>query len=152
MVSFSPDSEPLLAGGADRSRSAAEHHVLFAGNEIRGAQVGDDVVLRPRTWSKSNSAKLLRAGNRAARMRPSPPPCASRPDTSRLQAGDEELLVRPGPGAGAFGQPGHRFAQGGRLQRPGAVGDLGGQVPSGLRRGGHQATPLSKLSRPSTVS
>ena len=56
--------------------------------------------------------------------------------------------MRPGPGAGAFGQPGHRFAQGGRLQRPGAVGDLGGQVPSGLRRGGHQATPLSKLSRP----
>jgi hypothetical protein len=27
----------------------------------------------PRAWSKSNSSRDLRAGNRAARMRPSPP-------------------------------------------------------------------------------
>ena len=40
--------------------------------------------LRPRAWSKSNSSRLLRAGNRAARMRPSPP-WDSRAATSRCR-------------------------------------------------------------------
>ena len=39
---------------------------------------------RPRAWSKSNSSRLLRAGNRAARMRPSPP-WDSRAETSRCR-------------------------------------------------------------------
>ena len=39
---------------------------------------------RPRAWSKSNSSRLLRAGNRAARMRPSPP-WDSRAATSRCR-------------------------------------------------------------------
>ena len=40
--------------------------------------------LRPRAWSKSNSSRRLRAGNRAARMRPSPP-WDSRAETSRCR-------------------------------------------------------------------
>ena len=40
--------------------------------------------LRPRAWSKSNSSRDLRAGNRAARMRPSPP-WDSRAATSRCR-------------------------------------------------------------------
>jgi hypothetical protein len=40
--------------------------------------------LRPRAWSKSNSSRLLRAGKRAWRMRPSPP-CASLAATSRCR-------------------------------------------------------------------
>src|ERR1700730_16509025 len=40
--------------------------------------------LSPRAWSKSNSSNDFRAGNRAARMRPSPP-CDSRAETSRCR-------------------------------------------------------------------
>ena len=40
--------------------------------------------LRPRAWSKSNSSKDFRDGNRAARMRPSPP-WDSRAETSRCR-------------------------------------------------------------------
>ena len=60
-----------------------------------------------------------------------------------LQAGDQELLVRPGLRAGPFGQPRHRLAQRRRLQRPGQERHLGGQVPAGLGGGravGHHAT------------
>ena len=38
----------------------------------------------PRAWSKSNSSRVLRPGNRAARIRLSPP-CASRAATSRCR-------------------------------------------------------------------
>ena len=68
-----------------------------------------------------------------------------------LQAGGQELLMRPGLGPGPLGQPGHRFTQRRGLQRPGEEGDLGGGVPARLRRrGGHQATPPS--ARPRAVS
>src|SRR6185503_11760773 len=40
--------------------------------------------LRPRAWSKSNSSNDFREGNRAARMRPSPP-WDSRAETSRCK-------------------------------------------------------------------
>ncbi len=42
-----------------------------------------------------------------------------------LQAGDEELLVRPGLGAGSLGQSGHRLAQRRRLERAGQERHLG---------------------------
>ena len=57
-----------------------------------------------------------------------------------LQAGDEELLVRPGLLPGPGGEPFRGVAQRGRLQRPGQERDLGGQV-TGLLRGGHHAAP-----------
>jgi hypothetical protein len=57
---------------------------------------------------------------------------------------DEEILVgrrsedrrrgSPALGASAVGQPGHRLAQGGCLQRPGQVSDLGDQIPLGALR------------------
>ena len=74
--------------------------------------------LSPRAWSKSNSSSDFRAGNRAARIRPSPP-WDSRAETSRCRQADQELLMGPGLGAGPLGQPRHRLAQRGRLQRPG---------------------------------
>ena len=68
-----------------------------------------------------------------------------------LQAGDQELLVCPGLGAGPLGQPRHRVAQGGGFQRPGQERDLGGQVPGRrLRRGHHAAPPSAPV--PSTAS
>jgi len=59
-----------------------------------------------------------------------------------LQARGQELLMGPGLGAGPLGETGHRFAQRGRLERPGEEGDLGGSVPRS-RLGGHHATPPS---------
>ena len=41
--------------------------------------------------------------------------------------------VRPGFGAGPFGQPFHGSSQRWGLQRPGEVGDLGGHVPARCR-------------------
>jgi hypothetical protein len=68
-----------------------------------------------------------------------------------LQAGDQELLVGPGLGAGPLGQPVNGFPQRGCLQRPGEERDLGGQVAGcGFRgSGGHDATSPSM---PSAVS
>ena len=104
--------------------------------------------LRPRAWSKSNSSRLLRAGNRAARMRPSPP-CDSRAETSRCRQATRNSSCDPGFGAGAIGQPRHRLAQGRRLECSGQERHLGGQITAGLGglrgRGGHHATPPSVL-------
>jgi hypothetical protein len=56
--------------------------------------------LSERVWSKSNSSRLLRAGKRTARMRPSPPArmrafaaVGLAGGDLTLQAGDQELLV-----------------------------------------------------------
>ena len=97
--------------------------------------------LRPRAWSKSNSSRDLRAGNRAARMRPSPP-WDSRAATSRCRQATRNSSWVQASVAGPLGQPGHRLAQRRRLQRPGQERQLGGQVPVGRRRssGGHHAT------------
>ena len=57
-----------------------------------------------------------------------------------LQAGGQELLMRPGLGAGPLGQPGHCVAQGGGFQRPGQERDLAGHIPCGGGFGGHHAT------------
>ena len=65
-----------------------------------------------------------------------------------LQAGGQELLVAPGLGPGPLGQPGHRVAQRRGLQRPGQVGELGGQVPAARRsRGGHHAASCPGAAR-----
>jgi hypothetical protein len=67
-----------------------------------------------------------------------------------LQAGGQELLVAPALGAGPLGQPGHRGAQGRRLERAGEEGELGDEVPTG-GLGWHQATPWPS-SRPKAAS
>ena len=52
-----------------------------------------------------------------------------------LQAGDQELLVRPGLGPGPLGQPGDRLAQRRGLQGAGQERDLGGHVAGSARLG-----------------
>ena len=49
--------------------------------EVELPEVLDDLFLTERWKVKSNSSSVFLAGNRAARMRPSPP-CASREDCS----------------------------------------------------------------------
>ena len=99
--------------------------------------------LRPRAWSKSNSSRLLRAGNRAARMRPSPP-WDSRAETSRCrQAARNSSWVQDSARARSASRV-DRLAQGRRLQRAGQERQLGGDVAGRAGRGrGHHATPPS---------
>ena len=71
-----------------------------------------------------------------------------------LQAGNQVFLMRPGLGAGSFGQPADGLAQRWCLQRTSQEGDLGGQIPAvlGCGLGAHQATPPSSVLIPSAVS
>src|SRR6185312_12723086 len=61
-----------------------EHDVVFGGDEIQCSQMGDQVAFESTLWSKSNSSNDFRDGNRAARIRPSPP-WDSRAETSRCR-------------------------------------------------------------------
>ena len=148
------DPVPGLAGAdgeADRqvglagAGRAEEHHVLFARRRSPGCPGGRSVSrLRPRAWSKSNSSKRL-AGREPGGADPALAAVGLAGGDLALQAGDQELLMRPGLGPGSFGQPGHRLAQGRRLQRPGQERDLGGQIPAAVlvrssrRPSGHPA-------------
>ena len=161
------DPVPGLAG-ADRQADgqvglagagwAEEHHVLPGGDEVQGAQVGDQVAFQA---AGVVEVELLQA---LAGREPGGPDAALAAvglpgGDLALQAGDQELLVRPGLGAGPFGQPGHRLAQRGRLQRPGQERDLGRSgpavvlvvVPSRGRPSRHPAVGVD-WSRPRAVS
>ena len=69
-----------------------------------------------------------------------------------LQAGRQVFLMRPGFAAGPLGEPAGRFAQGGRLQRPGQIGELGRHIAGRGSRAGHSATSWSNPATPSAVS
>ena len=76
-----PDGQVGLAGAG----RAEEDHVLLGGDEVQGAQVGDQVAFAGRGRGRSRTPPgVLRAGNRAARIRPSPP-WDSRAETSRCR-------------------------------------------------------------------
>ncbi len=80
---------------------------------------------------KSNSSSVLRAGNRAARMRASPP-CASREDCS-VESSAWRTVRSSTPPCGAFGELGERPRGGGRLQRA--------EQMRQLRAGAHAISP-----------
>ena len=65
-----------------------------------------------------------------------------------LQAGGQELLIRPGLRPGPLGETLDRLAQGRGLQRAGQVGDLRGRSPGWCLRGGHQATSPVEAEHP----
>jgi len=69
-----------------------------------------------------------------------------------LQTGRQILLMGPRFGAGPLGEPARRFSQGGRLQRPRQIGDLGTHIPGGGFGAGHNATSSSNSATPSAVS
>ena len=87
--------------------------------------------LSPRAWSKSNSSNDFRDGNRAARMRPSPP-WDSRAETSRCRhaARNSSWLQDSARARSASRADG--LAQRRRFQRPGQKAELGGQIARGL--------------------
>ena len=132
-----PGGEVGLAGAG----RAEEHHVALLGDEVEGAEVGDGVALEA---AGVVEVELLQA--LAGREPGGPDPALAAVGVAGgdlpLQAGDQELLVRPGLLPGPGGEPLRGVPQRGRLQRPGQERDLGLQV-AGLLRGGHHAAPPS---------
>jgi hypothetical protein len=79
-----PDAQPggqVCFPGAGR---AEEHDVVFRGDEVEGAQVGDDLAFEGPLMVEVEVLQGFAAGNLAARMRPSPP-WDSRAATSRCR-------------------------------------------------------------------
>jgi hypothetical protein len=122
---------------------AQEDHVVAGGDEVQGAQVGDQVAFEAAGVVVVELLQAL-AGREAGVADAALAAVGFAGGDLALQAGGQELLMGPALGAGPFGQPGHRLAQAGCLERPGKEGELGGQVPAGGGGlGWHQATPSS---------
>src|SRR6185503_5052664 len=119
-----------------------EDHVVFGGDEVQRSEVGDQVAFeaagvvevellqRFGGWEAGGADAALAAVGFAG-------------GDLALQAGDEELLVRPGLSPGPFSEALDRLPQGWCLQRPGQEGDLCGEIP-GCPARGHHATPPSR--------
>jgi hypothetical protein len=125
---------------------AAEDHVLLAGDEVEGAEVGDGVAFESAGVVEVELLQALACGEPGG----ADPAFAAVGLPSRdlpLQAGDEKLLMGPGLLTCSLGQPRDRLAQRRRLQRPGQERQLAGQITTRSRRGrdagGHQATSPS---------
>ena len=124
-----PDGEVGFAGAG----WAEEDHVLLRGDEVQGAQVRDRVAFEAAGVVEVELLQRL-AGGEAGGADAAFAAVAFAGGDFALQAGDEELLVRPGLGAGAFGEPVDGLAQRRRFQRAGQERDLGGEVTRcGLR-------------------
>jgi hypothetical protein len=95
--------------GSSRCGWAEEDHPLLAGNEVQCGQVGDRVAFQPAGVVEVELLDALRAGNRPARILPSPP-CASRAATSRCGR-PPGIPHGPGFGAGPLGEPARELAQ-----------------------------------------
>ena len=117
------DGEVGLAGAG----RAEEHHVVLGGDEVQGAQVRDEVAFEAAGVVEVELLQAL-AGREPGGADAALTAVGLAGGDFALQAGDQELLVRPGLGAGPFGQPVDRLAQRRCLQRPGQERDLGGQV------------------------
>jgi hypothetical protein len=129
---------------------AQKHHVVLRRGEVQGAQVRDDLAAQAAGVVEVELLQRL-AGREPGGADPALAAVGLPGGDLALQAGHQELLVRPGLGAGPLGQPGHRVAQGGGFQRPGQERDFGGQVPGRHPRRGHHAAPPS-APVPSTAS
>ena len=80
---------------------------------------------------KSNSSRVLRAGNRAALIRPSPP-WLSRAETSVPEQDLGEALIAPLLLAGPVGQRRERPGGGGCFEGAEQVRELGGLAHAGI--------------------
>ena len=126
---------------------AEEHHVLPGRHKVQRAEVGDGVAVEAAGVVEVELFQRL-AGREAGVADAAFAAVGLAGGDLALQAGGQELLVAPALGPGPFGQPGHRGAQGRRLQGAGEERELSGQVPG--RGGRYQATP--SVSRPKAAS
>jgi hypothetical protein len=144
-----------------------EHHVLAGGDEVQGAQVGDQVAFEAAGVVEVEFLEALAAREPGGADAAFAAVGLAGGDLA-LQAGGEELLVCPALGPGSLGQPWDGHAQGRRHQCAGQERQLAGDVPPLGRAlpcwcrtraggsGGHHATPPVAVpvsaSRPSRVS
>src|SRR5215211_935321 len=130
---------------------AEEDHILSAGDEVQGGEVGDQVAFQS---AGVVEIELLDAFAGWEAGGPDPVFAAVRVAGGdlALQAGRQVFLVAPGFGSGPLGEPARRFAQAGRLQRSSQIGDLGGNISGSGFRAGHTATPSSNSVTPSALS
>ena len=137
-----PDREVGLAGAG----WSEEHDVVFGGDEVQGAQVGDEVAFEAAGVVEVELLDRLAGGEPGGADAALAAVGLPRGDLA-LQAGDEELLMGPGLGAGPFGQPGHRLAQRRVPSTPGSGTrpPRSGRGPRSWSRG-HQATVPSVAS------
>ena len=127
-----PDRQPDRQVGLAGAGRAEEHDVVRGGDEVQGAQVGDQVAFEAAGVVEVELLQAL-AGREPGGADAALAAVGLAGGDLALQAGDQELLMGPGLGAGPFGEPRHRLAQRRCLQRPGQERDLGGQVPGRLR-------------------
>jgi hypothetical protein len=136
------------AGGQVRLAGAGwaeQQHVLPGGDEVQGAQVGDQLAFEPAGVVEVELLETLAGREPGGPDAALAAVCLTGGDLS-LQAGDEELLVRPGLLAGPFGQPGHRLAQRRGLQCLGQERHLRTEVAA------HATPPAASSVSPSAVS
>ena len=151
------DRQPGREVGLAGAGRAEEHDVVLGGDEVERPEVRDDVALEAAGVVEVELLQTL-AGREPGGPDAALTAVAVAGADLTLQAGDEELLVRPGLGAGSVGQARHGLTQGRGLQRAGQERHLRLQVASRTGGGhtatrGHPATSPSRLSaKPSAVS
>ena len=126
------DGEVGLAGAG----RAEEHDVVAGGDEVEGAEVGDDVAFEGALVVEVELVEGL-AGREAGGADAELAAVGLAGGDLAFEAGGEELLVGPAVGAGPFGEPLDRGGQRRCLQRPAQVGEIAaGLVSSPSRRPG----------------
>src|SRR5215217_1981988 len=119
---------------------ADEDHILFTGDEVERAEMGDQVAFQS---AGVVEVELLDAFAGREPRGPDAVFAAVRVAGGdlALQTGSQVFLMAPGFAAGPFGEPARGFAQGGRFQCPRQIDDLGGYIASGFRADHHVIPP-----------
>jgi hypothetical protein len=118
---------------------AEEHHVVAGGDEVQGAQVRDLLALEPAGVVVVELLQALAGGEPGGADAALAAVGLAGGDLA-LQAGGQELLMRPVLRAGALGQPEDRVSQGRGFEGAGQERQLPGQIPRRLG-GRHHAAP-----------
>jgi hypothetical protein len=113
---------------------AEEHHVLAGGDEVEGSEVGDGVPFQPAGVVEVEFFQGFAGGEPGGADTAFAAVGFAGGDLA-LQAGDQELLVRPRLCPSTLGQSPDRLAQRWRLQGPGEEDQLGGDVARRRGRG-----------------
>ena len=121
------DGEVGFAGAG----RAEEHDVLFGGDEVQGAQVGDRVAFEAAGVVEVELLQGL-AGREPGGADAALAAVGLPGGDLALQAGGEELLMGPGLRPGPFGQPFDRRRAGSVLSTPGSGTRSRRQVTAGL--------------------
>ena len=133
---------------------AEKDHVLLTGDEVEGAEVGDQVTFQAAGVVEVELLDAL-AGREPGGADSFLSAVGVAGGDLALQAGSQILLMGPGFGAGPLGEPGRRVAQRGRFQRSGQEHQLTGQVTVGchrFRRCHHAIRSSAPVAIPSAAS